>query len=66
MNMQNTSTSVRTERLKTMAARLRHVRSHQPKVTLEQAQAQAARVMEAAKNSPLRSQVSLNGLKTAG
>jgi hypothetical protein len=65
-NMRNTATNSGTENLMAMAERLRHIRSNQPKVTLEQAQAQAARVMRAAKNSPLRLQVSLSGLKTKG
>src|SRR5439155_26402427 len=55
--------TVRSTSLNALTAGLRSVRSHQPRVTLQQAQAQAVRVMEAAKRSPLRSKPCLNGEK---
>lgn len=49
--------------LKTTAKILRSVRLNQPSVTLQEARAQAQRVMEAARRSPLRSQHSSIGRK---
>jgi hypothetical protein len=49
--------------LQDLARRLKAARSNQPKVTLQEAQAQANRVMEAARHSPHRSPRSSNGQK---
>ena len=48
-----------------LTAHLARTRSNQPRVTLQEARAQANRVMKAAKRSPLRLKHSLNGEQQA-
>ncbi len=55
----------RSQSLQELTAHLAGVRSNQPRVTLQQAQAQADRVMKAAKRSRLHLRHSLNGERQA-